>query len=448
MSLVVPPPQDPGSADRPRRRLTRRDARVDALVALGLLALGALTAVLALVVVDGESTASTAPAETFAWLVALCAPVALRRRRPLVAMVLVAAVVVGASLRGYPDDLAPALTLFLVISTANAWAASRRRALVTSVVVSAALFGLLLVGLARRAGEAEGVPVGPLTASVVYSVVFTALFFAGAVLVGRSSRVSAARLHALERAGVDLRAAQEVVADQAIDEERSRIARELHDVVAHNVAVIGIQAGAARRTLDRPDVARGALSAVEATARTTVEELERLLRVLRTRDGSCAAPAGLADLPQLVEDTRRLGLDVRWGVEGDVADVPESTGVTLYRVAQEALTNTLKHASASVAVVSLRRHDRTVEIEVVDDGRGSGDRGASATASSTGVTGTGLGHRGMRERVDLHGGDLEVGPLSRGGFRVRAVLPVASCAVPDREAPPTSSLTRQPGAAR
>jgi signal transduction histidine kinase len=424
MSSVAPHPHDQGRADRPRRPLTRRDARVDGVVALGLLGLGGLTALLALVVVDGSPAVVTGPVETSAWLVALCAPVALRRRRPLLATVTVSLVVVGAALRGYPDELAPAMALFLVISTANAWAASRRRALTVSAVVSITLFSLLLVGLARRASDVEGMPVGPVTASAVYSVLFAALFFTGAVLVGRSTRLSAERLHALERAGVDLRAAQEVVADQAIDEERSRIARELHDVVAHNVAVIGIQAGAARRTLDRPDVARGALSAVEATARTTVEELERMLRVLRTRDGSCAAPTGVADLPQLVDDTRRLGLDVRYSVEGDQGTVPESTGVTLYRVAQEALTNTLKHAHASTAVVRLRHRDRQVEIEVVDDGTGAG-AGRRAAPS-----GTGLGHRGMRERVDLHGGELELGPLARGGYRVRAVLPVASCAEP------------------
>ena len=416
-----------------RRPLTRRDVRVDVVIAVSLLALGALTAVLALVVVDGGGPQGSGVAETLGWLVALCAPVTLRRRFPVLVMVVVSAVVVGAELRGYPDELAPSIAEFLVVFTANAWAVSRRRALVWSVVVTGLLFALLSLSVAGRASGSGDDGVGPVVASVVYSVVFNALFFVGAIYFGRSTRVSAARLHALERAGVDLRAAQEVVADQAIDEERSRIARELHDVVAHNVAVISIQAGAARRTLDRPDVARGALSAVESTARTTIDELERMLTVLRTRDGSCAGPTGLDGLPQLVDDTRRLGLDVRYGVDGRPGELPESVGATLYRVAQEALTNTLTHAGASAADVRLRYGDRTVSIEVTDDGRGGPCDPGDDAAGSAG--GSGLGQRGMRERVDLHGGELQVGPLPRGGYRVRAVLPVATCSEPPPTAP-------------
>nr|WP_249407950.1 sensor histidine kinase [Frigoribacterium sp. CFBP 8759] len=267
-------------------------------------------------------------------------------------------------------------------------------------------------------------------ATIAYTLVSNGIVLVTAIAFGRAARVSATRLHALERTGVELRAAHELVADRAINEERTRLARELHDVVAHHVAVIGIQAGAARRTLDRPDIARGALSAVEGTARTTIDELDRLLSVLRSRDGEAGSgPSGLGALPELMADTRALGLDVRFSVHGDARDVPESIGVTLYRITQEALTNTLKHGNASLAEVHLRYGDRTIEVEVVDDGRPGPMPypGAGIPQGST-ATGPGLGQRGMRERVDLHGGELQLGPRSRGGYRVCAVLPVNACA--------------------
>ncbi|TWX40816.1 sensor histidine kinase [Frigoribacterium sp. ACAM 257] len=403
-----------------RGALTRRQARGDVWLAAGLLGLGLVTVWLASVAVEGSDVQAAAPPEAMAWLVALCVPTALRRRAPVTVMAVVSAVFILSQLRGYPDSMAPSIVEFLVIYTANAWARWRRAALVGSAVVTAAM--LVWLGVAVLGPLQQGGPMLSSTvAGVVYSFVLNLLFFVSAVWFGRSSRVSAARLHALERAGVDLRAAQELVAEQAIGEERTRIARELHDVVAHHVAVIAIQAGAARRTLDRPEIASGALSAVESTARTAIDELERLLTVLRSQDRAPhEGPTGLAALPQLVADTRRLGLDVRFSTHGERFEVPESVGVTLFRVVQEALTNTLKHASAGVADVRLRFRDRAVEVEVTDDGVG----GAGSRPSQTsGPAGSGLGQRGMRERVDLHGGELHVGPHAKGGYRVRAVLP-------------------------
>ena len=287
-------------------------------------------------------------------------------------MVVVSLAVVGSELRGYPDGLAPSFAVFLVIYTANAWARSRRTALVgasSSPPWSSRGSGRRGRGSRETRPPTAATPAST-AASIAYLVVFNGIFFVSAVYFGRSSRVSAARLHALERAGVDLRAAQEIVADQAIGEERTRIARELHDVVAHHVAVIGIQAGAARRTLDRPEIASGALAAVESTARTP-----------STSWSACSACSGPA-----TTSSRRRRADRRpslssWptpvasgstcaSASRDRLDVPDSVGVTVYRVAQEALTNTLKHAAASTAVVSLRYRDRAVELEVSDDGRG------------------------------------------------------------------------------
>jgi signal transduction histidine kinase len=427
--------------------LTRRQARGDVWLAAGLLGLGLVTLWLASVAVKGSELEATAPPEAIAWLVALCAPTALRRRAPVAVMAVVSAIFILSQLRGYPDSMAPSIVEFLVIYTANAWARSRRAALVGSAVVTAAM--LVWLGVAVLGPLQQGGPMLSSTvAAVVYSFVLNLLFFVSAVWFGRSSRVSAARLHALERAGVDLRAAQELVAEQAIGEERTRIARELHDVVAHHVAVIAIQAGAARRTLDRPEIASGALSAVESTARTAIDELERLLTVLRAQDGAPhEGPTGLAALPQLVAETRRLGLDVRFSTHGARFDVPESVGVTLFRVVQEALTNTLKHASAGVADVRLRFRDRAVEVEVTDDGVGGASPASPSSPHEHGPAetgGSGLGQRGMRERVDLHGGELHVGPHARGGYRVRAVLPaVRSLPVADDAAADAPDDTRE-----
>ncbi|WP_133737466.1 sensor histidine kinase [Frigoribacterium sp. PhB116] len=420
--------------------LTRRQARGDVWLAAALLGLGLVTWWLASVAVEDSDVSTAPPLEAIAWLVALCAPTALRRRAPLSVMVVVSAVLVLSQLRGYPDSTAPSIVEFLVVYTANAWARSRRAALVGSAVVTVAVLGWF--GVAVLGPLQQGDPVLSSTvAGVVYSFVLNLLFFVSAVWFGRSSRVSAARRRALERAGVDLRAAQELVADRAIGEERARIARELHDVVAHHVAVIAIQAGAARRTLHQPEIASGALGAVESTARTAIDELERMLTVLRAQDGTLHdGPTGLSALPQLVADTRRLGLDVRFSTHGERFDVPDSVGVTLFRVVQEALTNTLKHASAGVADVRLRYRDRAVEVEVTDDGVGGA---ASSSTQQHGSAGSGLGQRGMRERVDLHGGELHVGPHAKGGYRVRAVLPAVRTATVAAAEDPARPRTRE-----
>lgn len=416
--LATPCPADREADVWQRRDLTPRDHRTDVLVALGLAVLGVATIALGAEALSGSSRDLTGWPASLGWLTATVVPVALRRRRPVLALALVSAAFLGGQAAGYPDVLTPAVAQFLVLYTANAWASSRRLALAASVVTAVVLFtcfGAVFAAGALRSADAAGEGVRPAAAVVAVVLVSNALYFATAIAFGRATRVSASRLRALERAGVELRAAQELVAERAIVEERGRIARELHDVVAHHVAAIGIQAGAARRVLDRPEVAAEALAAVEATTRSTMDELARLLVLLRDRDGAVtSAPGDVAALPELVRSIRDLGLDVRLDVVGEPRPLPESVGITLYRVVQEALTNTLKHAGAASARVELRHGDRSVQVEVVDDGRRPASGG-----------GAGLGLRGMRERVDLHGGVLEVGPRADGGYRVLAILPVA-----------------------
>ena len=218
-----------------------------------------------------------------------------------------------------------------------------------------------------------------------------------------------------ERANVERQTAA-----RALAEERLRIAQELHDVVAHSMSVIAVQAGVGAHVLDeRPEQARAALEAISATSRGTLTEMRRLLGVLRDDDGERShAPApSLADLPQLIEDVHAAGVPVELTVTGSADCVAAGVELSAYRVVQEALTNVIKHAGMTSAVdVNVRYLPGRLEVEVVDDGRG-------AAGSTNGADGSGHGHVGMRERVEVWGGALAVGPVSGGGYRVRATLP-------------------------
>jgi signal transduction histidine kinase len=202
----------------------------------------------------------------------------------------------------------------------------------------------------------------------------------------------------------------------AVAAERARIARELHDVVAHCVSVMVIQAGAAEDLLDRePDAARTPLRAVQDTGQQAVGELARMLRLLRgegAREALVPQP-GVAQLPELIAQVRAAGLTVTYEVVGTPQELPPGEDVTLYRLTQEALTNVLKHARGARASVVLRYAEASVALAVHDDGR-------SARAG----TGQGHGLIGMRERVVLYGGTVSAGPRDGGGFAVDAVLPL------------------------
>jgi len=198
--------------------------------------------------------------------------------------------------------------------------------------------------------------------------------------------------------------------------DRVRIARELHDVVAHHVSAMGVQAGAARAVLDRdPASARAALQSVEQSAREALDELRQLLETLRTPDADTPddSTLGPASLPELVTHANDNGLPTTYAVVGDPIAVPELVRVNLYRVAQEALTNARRHGGpGATADVRLRYTPDAVELEIANTGRDPlGGR-------------PGLGLVGMRERASASGGTLEAGPRPRGGFLVRMHVPV------------------------
>jgi signal transduction histidine kinase len=247
--------------------------------------------------------------------------------------------------------------------------------------------------------------------------VFIPGLMAIAWLAGFTLRERAGQAEAAEERAIQAEREREESARRAVFEERVRIARELHDVVAHHVSMMGVQAGAARIVIDRdPDKARVALGAIEASSRQAVDELHRLLGFLRQAgDSDDLAPRpGVSALPGLAAGMSDSNLTVEVDVEGEERPLPPTVDVSAYRIAQEALTNTLKHAGASRAAVTLRYCRGELELEIVDDGRG-------ATAASESVGGLGL--IGMRERAALHGGRLTAGPAPGGGFAVHATLP-------------------------
>ncbi|HEX9993067.1 MAG TPA: histidine kinase [Acidimicrobiales bacterium] len=337
---------------------------------------------------DWEHAALLAPCLL---LVAECAVLVARRRHP-VAVWLAAGVVASAyGLSSHPD---PTLHYGVMVAVYSVAAHSSRRTSIRAGVATAAIvLAVLLVD--RGADFADW--------TTTYLTVGTAW------LLGESMRAN--RAHA---AGLARRREEE--ARRAVADERVRLARELHDVTAHHVSVIAVQAEAGQALLpDRPERAAEVLEGIATSAREALGELRRLLGVLRedsAAGGDRVPQPGLGALPALVDQVRAAGLPVDLRVEGDAQPVPAAVDVSAYRIVQEGLTNVLRHAGPCSAAVVVRYEPGAVALEVADDGAGppSGD-------------GDGLGLVGMRERAAMIGGHLEAGPRPGGGFAVRARLP-------------------------
>jgi len=292
------------------------------------------------------------------------------------------------------------------------------------------LFGItafVLMGMLRDrnqalAGLAFGIGVVAIVAhndprAGVGNFVFVSIVFSIAWLIGLLvSRTFHEAERARERAARAEREREER-ARLAVSDERARIARELHDVVGHSVSVMTVQASAARRLL-RPqqEKEREALLVVEKTGREAMAEMRRMVGVLRRPEEAPAlAPQpSLEQIETLVEHTREAGLPVDLRIEGEPVQLPPGVDLTAYRLVQEALTNTMKHARASSAEVVVRYGDGDVELTISDDGVGGADGDSG-----------GHGLVGMRERVSVYGGELEAGPRADGGFRLRARLPIS-----------------------
>ncbi|MFD0398685.1 sensor histidine kinase [Kitasatospora sp. NPDC059811] len=241
---------------------------------------------------------------------------------------------------------------------------------------------------------------------------------------GRLTRVRRAYLTELEDRAARLERERDAQSKVAVAAERARIARELHDVVAHNVSVMIVQADGAAYVLDNsPQQAKEALGTIASTGRQALVEMRRLLGVLRTADTAeeYVPQPGVEELPELLEQVRTAGLQVDYATSGHPRELPRGVELTVYRIVQEALTNVRKHGGPDVhARVAVDFGERELAVLVEDDGRGSTDEQLAVG----GADGLGHGLIGMRERVGMVSGSLDVGPRPGGGFRIRAILPL------------------------
>ena len=332
-------------------------------------------------------------------------PLAIRRSSPLLSLTVVGAASVAVSVLGYPDSTGGIGVIVGLYSVAAH--ASRRGSVIAAGATAVAIAVVVLSS--------------PIDSSLA-SFVANYLVFGTAWILGDNLRTRRAYVAELEERADRLERSRLEEARAAAAQERTRIARELHDVVAHNMSVMVIQAGAARRVLGRdPDGAAEALSSIEQVGRQALADMRRSLGVLREGDdegfGTTPQPT-VTDLERLVAQTAEAGLAVDLAVEGFPRPLPPGVGLSAYRIVQEALTNALRHAGPASATVRLRYAPDSIELEVRDDGRG-----ASVALARGGERG-GHGLVGMRERVQLFGGELKVGNRPGGGYGVWARIPV------------------------
>jgi len=385
--------------------LRRQPLVADVTLAVGLAALAAITGVV-LVAPRAQAAPPSTPV-IVAWAVALAAPLVLRRRWPLVVLAVISVHFTRYWAVGQVNEIASWVILGVAVYSAAAYADRRRAGWVCGACL------LWLIG----SGVVLSVRAGPIGAVEVAAIaMFDALPFLLAWPLGAMMRRLREYRAVLEERNRQLDQEREVNARRAVLEERVRIARELHDVVAHHVSVMGVQAGVARRLFARdPAEAVTAIGSVETASRQAIADLQQLVGVLRRQEeGDDLAPQpSLGRLPELVEHMRQAGLAVELTIQGRQAPLPAGVELSAYRIIQEALTNTLKHAGPAQAAVIVRYEDGAVEVEVVDNGQGP-------PPARPGTGGKGL--VGMQERVRLYGGRLDAGARPGGGFRVHAVL--------------------------
>ncbi|THA76313.1 sensor histidine kinase [Streptomyces sp. A0642] len=350
-------------------------------------------------------------------VIGLCLVVALRRRAP--EKMLLLAIGMGVAqlafgVRPTVANFAMLVITFTVATLGERWAS--RLALVCSL--SAAALSQL------RWPDQEGAPRG--WAESVFVVVVMTVPFVLAWVLGDSMRTRRAYFDQLEERAARLEREREAQSKVAVAAERARIARELHDVVAHNVSVMVVQADGAAYVMDTaPDQARQALETISGTGRQALAEMRRLLGVLRTGDapetGEYVPQPDVEQIEDLIEQVRTAGLAVDFKVEGTPRSLPSGVELTAYRIVQEALTNTRKHGGPNAgASVRLVYFDDGLGLLVEDDGRGA----AHELYEDGGADGAGHGMIGMRERVGMVGGTLDAGPRPGGGFRISALLPL------------------------
>lgn len=396
---------------------------------------GALAAVLALssfvtALLYARTEIYDEVADPWVWVVGIglvSLPLTLRRVYPVPVAIVVAIGFFVCGQFGVPDLLIVQIALFIALYTVGAWEPNRTLALWSRIAITAAMFLWVLVSLMISSSDTSFLPDAPRSGIfsayatfAVIQIITNLMYFGAAFLFGERAWRGARTRAQLEAQGHELELERETSAAQAVALDRLEIARELHDVVAHHVSVMGVQAAAARRSL-ATDPVRSAesLAVVEESAHTTVSELRSLLHTLRTPesfDSTGASAVGVAQLATLVATAQSSGTPTTLVVVGTQKPLPMLIDVALYRVVQESLTNVRKHAGRDArATVRLRFLDDAVEVEISDDGVIQ-----KLTASQSAP---GLGVRGMRERIGAVGGTVTHGRREHGGYIVRAHVP-------------------------
>ena len=345
------------------------------------------------------------PRTAFAYVLIVLAslPMVLRGRFPISVLVVTGTSLVVLIASGYNEG---ALPVWLLITSATIGA---RHELRRTLGAAAYMFGLMVVLLALQHNRDF----------TFWTFLVQLALFSTAFTIGTSIRSRRLRMEALEQRTEALEATRAEEAKRAVADERLHIAQELHDVLAHTLSVIAVQAGTGAHVLDtEPEEARRALANIAATSRSSLTELRRLLGVLRSEDAAAAyVPAPrLSDLDRLAAEVTAAGVPVQMTLDEVPEDITPGVELAAYRIVQEALTNVLKHAGPASARVNIDYRDGGLDIEVVDDGRGPAAHNGHAT---------GHGLIGMQERVAMYGGTLRTSPAPGGGFRVSAHLPYA-----------------------
>lgn len=424
--------------ERPRPAITRRDvllglaAEVTGLVLLELLrSMGVLNEV--------------AYPWWSQWLAVSSAALLLigRRRWPITVALLAAAhmVVTGVIMPEVMSQLSLQVFYFLAFLSAVSWARDRRAMMLAVAFILLVMFGWIALQFAvgntiqQMVDSSDGLATGrhgviaPIPAAVLLTVIVNIMYFGGAIIGGQVSWNNARAKALLAHQARTIADQSESLRDQALTEERLRIARDLHDVVAHHVSVIGIQAGAARRVLEsNPVAAQRALSEIEKSTREAVASMRGLLGTLRglSSVGGGESDRGpqpsVGELSALVEQHQSPGcqitLEVVESEPGLLGRLPAPIAHSVYRTVQEALANVTRHSTASQVSATVRLTSGPAayaEVEVLDNGR-----------PRAGTSGSGLGQLGIRERAVSHRGEVEIGPRTAGGYRVRVRFPLTS----------------------
>ncbi|MBB5789205.1 histidine kinase [Jiangella mangrovi] len=377
-----------------------------------------VTAVVALFVYTDPSGVEYADADALgiALVLVITVPLIARRKHPVAVGLITAAGLAAFTAVDYAMPTAAVVALIAIYTAANYGGLAASLLVAGAQVAASAAYAVVSVD---RHPD--------LSMDLGANIIISCLLILGAWGIGRAVRSRRLYTAELEDRARRLERAHDVEVRAAIAEERSRIARELHDVVAHHVSVMTVQAAGARRSLRRDvDRTADALQAIEDVGRSALQEMRRVVGVLRTPDGddrgaqpaTLAPQPGLGDLELLAEQMRDAGLPVDIRVEGEPGAVPVGVDLAAFRVIQEALTNTIKHAGPSAATVHVQYLPSEVHVEVSDDGHG--------VAAALEGRRPGHGLLGMRERVALYGGTLAAGPRRGGGYEVRAKIPYDS----------------------